>query len=461
MKTDQTEKSTETTGQVVRQSSERISHIQLVWYLSPEKKPDYRHLEEWMQDFASVTITAPHDAPPDLPVAGRWQKYDRKESKADVWNRMLDEAGQGWVLFLEDDESVSAKELPSADKLRTDTCIPALIQWSSSAALQQCYQVRLVSSEKKKIFQGVALPDCTDHIFRDRMKVADKPVFIRRNTSPWANLDPDAELSAERPSPQVFLLMGARFFEEKNFAYASSHYRRVLRDNMVLQHDRLAAMNGLASCMAEQYKWEQASGMALSSIDLQKKQYLPYLILFRIHQLAKRWREAHDVLKRYHGLINAYSRANFDKFLSERETLVQLADMAFRAGLRSEAFYYYKKIHAIKGEKDNMELLRRLLLFAIELNNKKEAIHYFRLAFTGRYPDKLDEKSEAEFFEYLNLFMEQGWYEFAAETCSMVAEAQPGNEAIKRRWLVALSRSKDMKKAHEVVQRIQRKKKTG
>lgn len=439
----------------------RISQIEPVLYLSDVAYLNIDTINTWLEVFTAVHIAAPSAFPSGLPAEVHWHCYDPGDYRSNVWNRMLKQVDSSCVLFLEDDEMIHLPCLPSNEEPDQSSWRPALIQWQDGNTLRQCYQVRLVANNGEAVFSGRNFPDCTAYITANNIELNKHPVFIFRNKSPYDDLVPEDELSVAKHSPQIYLMMGAHYFEEGKYVHASAQYRKLLKSDDILPYDRLAAVNGLASTMAEQYKWSQAVGMAVKSIKMQPRQRLPYLILFRIHQLGKRWKEAHDILKSYYALKDELSAANFDKVLSEEETLVQLADMAFRCGLREESFDYNKKLYTLQGGNVEPELLQRLLLFAVEQSDYNKAVKFFNELFAGRIPDKMDEEIEKQVFEFLALFMKKGWYVFAAGKYQELLEYQPTNETYMRRWLVALSKSKDINKAQKVVAKMRIKKKTG
>jgi len=440
---------------------EQITDITPVLFLTDMAYLNPGHILTWLKVFPVVHVAAPEGVSGSVPEEVVWHSYGKEEYRSEVWNRVLEMVDTPWVLFLEDNETIHLPSLPADDTLDPQNWKAALIQWRSENQLRQCYQIRLVAKSGTPLFNGKNLPDCNSYISGKGIDVDLNPVYIYRDSDPFSDLDPEDELSVARPSPQVFLALGARYFDERKYVLASAQYRRVNKSDDVLHYDRLAAINGLASCMAEQYKWAQAVEMAVMSLKLEEKQRLPYLILFRIHQLAKRWNEAHDILNQYHQLGETISAANFDKLLSEEETLVQLAETAFRAGLRKESYNHYQRLYMLRGEKVDASLLQRLLLFSIEQDDYEQSVRFFNELFTGLIPDNIDANAEEQLFEYLALFMEKGWYEFASNLYQELLEHQPGNETYMRRWLVALSKSKDIRKAQQVVGKMRWKKKTG
>ncbi len=439
----------------------RIKGIEVILFLSDITSLNPGKLRRWVKVFSAVHVVSPGVHPENLPDGICRHHYEADEYRSTIWNRILKHVQAPWALFLEDDETVDLPGLPSGQDLDMQKWMPALIQWQDGELLRQCYHMRLVTAGAEAPFQGKHLPDCTEYITNNAIYLNAEPIVIHRESTPYDNLNPEEELAAAKPSPQVYLAIGARHYRERRYVHAAAQYRKVLNTPDVLPYDRLAALNGLSGAMAEQYKWSQAIELAAKSIKEESRQRLPYLILFRIHQLAKHWEEAHDILERYYELRNELSAANFDKVLPEEETLMQLADLAIRAGLRGAAFKHYKRLYAIRGGDVDPDTLQRLLLLAIEQSDYGQAVRFFNERFAGQFPDKLDERSEEQLFDMLALFMEKGWYQFPAGKYQDLLDYQPGNETYLRRWLVALSKSKDIGKAQKVVAKMRIRKKTG
>src|SRR5699024_2253666 len=101
-----------------------------------------------------------------------------------------------------------------------------------------------------------------------------------RESSPVGHINTDAELSLLTFAPQLYLVLGQRNFNDGKYVRAAAQYRQLLKKEKLLPFDRLGAVNGLASCMAEQYKWQKALTLARESIEAEPQQCLPYLIQF-------------------------------------------------------------------------------------------------------------------------------------------------------------------------------------
>ncbi len=453
------------------QQKHRIDWVEPALYLSDSSKPVPSTLFQWLKVFPAVQVASPDACPKSLEGKVSWYRYTDEENRTGVWNKMAAAAKAPWVLFLQDDEKPDLSSIPGIQDISEDYWKPVLIRWRENGSMHQCYQIRLVSSAADNPFDGIGLPDGTGYLFRKKIRLGHQPVTIQRESDPFADLDTERELVSPRPSSQSFLVAGRRLVQQGDYVLAAAQFRKVLKTEKLLVCDRAAALNGLAGCKAEQFKWDRAAEFAEKSIRLQPRQWLPYLILFRIHQLGKRWQEAHDVLSEYHRMNKQVSGASFDRTLSETETLKQLADMSARAGNMEGAFSYYQKLYesdkpavasddseaSVKADSGN-KLLERLLIFALELEKYDCSVHYYREMFGDIAPGEMDEQREELLFDCLGLFMRNGWYDFASARYKELVENEPENDVYMRRWLVALSKSKDIDKARSLLTGIRRRK---
>ncbi len=451
-------------NRIPTETSKKAFGIEPVIFLTGKERPDPGSITRLLEYFPVVHIASSGNLPDSFSSSEEknivLHRFQNEESIAAVWNAMLHRIEAPWVLFLKNNERIEFEGFPSGRDLDRRLWMPALIRWKKGKHQQECYQIRLVANTGEEPFKGRCLPDCTDYIHSRGIEVSGQPLNIHRNNDPHDDLDPERELEMPNPSPPVYLVMGHRCLKEGKNVHAAGHYRRAMKRPGILSWDRLAALNGLASSMAEQHKWRQSAELALQSIREQPRQRLPYLILFRINELEKKWKEAHDALLGYYRQKDKVTAASFDKMLSKEETLVLLSEMAFRAGLRDESFRYNKELYKKGQGKFKPELLERLLLFSIELSDYENAVKFFNEMFAGHIPHDVSDVEE-KIFEYLRLFMEKGWHKFAAERYQQLLEADPDNQVYVRRWLAAISKCDDIDKGQKIVARMRIKKKTG
>ena len=156
-------------------------------------------------------------------------------------------------------------------------------------------------------------------------------------------------------APQLFIENGFRLFKAKKYIHAAAQYRVIANSDNVLPFDRLSALNGIASCHAEQFRWENALIAAEKSIREESFQRLPYLIKFKVYQLNNNYVEAYNALHTYYEntfyeQVRFHSKASYDVRLSIEDTLASLVDLAFKAGYIQEAKEHLEELFNQRGK---------------------------------------------------------------------------------------------------------------
>jgi len=428
-----------------------LGWAEIVVYLSDLRYLEVEKIAGLLDRFSGVSVAAQGERPKNLPPEIGWYTYSSEDHRSAVWNRLLHEAQKSWVLFIEDDEEIRFSDFPDTKCIGPNLWPPALILSNESAGKRQHYQIRLVHRDSGIPFEGKNLPDCTGYVTSNNISLAGQPIVIERTSNPWNHIDADEELSVQAYSPKLYLVRGAQLFDEGKFAHAAALYRKLLKTEKLLPFDRLGAVNGLASCLTEQFKWPQAVTLAQKSIDAEPLQRLPYLIRFKIFQLNKQWKEAFEVLNRYYELLNLWSRATFDKAIDEEETLLNLAELALKAGVKDQATEFLGKLYTLKEGELEDTFVQRLLLLSIEMADYDRSVFFFRHLFDSLLPDRLTEEKTRELDDFMTMFISKGWYEYVAEIYETLYQQNPQNSDYKRRLIVALSKTNKLRKARKLV----------
>lgn len=430
---------------------EVIEWAEVVLFLSETGHLNRDKITSLAGRFSKVTAAGPGKRPEALPGGVKWYSYRADDCRSDIWNQLHAEAKKDWIFFLEDDEEIDYSTLPGQEQVSKACWVPVCILYEEENKPRQYYQMRLVPAGKQPLFEGRNLPDCTSHIRTNDINLAGRPVIVNRSSHPVEHVKTEEELSVRGFSPKVYLVQGERYFQSGKYIHAAAQYRKLLNEERLLPFDRLAAVNGLTSCMAEQYKWDKTVVLAQQSIDAEPMQWLPYLIQFRIFQLNKQWDEALQVLNTYYRLSSRCSGASFDKAITEEETLLNLIELAIRAGKREQASAYLEELFNLKQGDVEHGFLHKVLILSIELADYERSVFFFMRMFENCIPDKLDEVQLNELNHFLSMFMKKGWYEFTLEIYSRLYEYQPQNELFKRRLIVALTKTQRMDKARALI----------
>lgn len=443
---------------ISKRESDRINWIEAVLYLSDKKYVDFNRIRLLSDCFYRLTVAGPGPAPKKLPDDVRWYSIGEKSIRSQTWDTLIAEAELPWLFFIEDDEQVHIGSLPGKRQVEDRQWAPALIKHEENGSDYQYYQMRLVNTEISKqdeIFEGQNLPDATRFVRQHELKILNHPVVIERESNPVIHVDIDQELSVKDHAPKLYLVQGKRYFKDKKYVRAAAQYRQLLKKEKLLPFDRLAGVNGLASCLTEQHKWEKALSLTKRSLEAESLQSLPYLIQFRIYELRKQWQKAYDALKQYYGGISLFSRANFDRSIEEEKTLVNLANVSLKAGYRSDAAKYFDKLFAFKRRDADPELLQKALLLSIDLGNFKRSVYFFNRLFGEQFPPhKMDRGIRKKLDDILDMFVKRGWYEFVSDIYNKLHNAYPEDQTYKRKLIAALSKTNQLDRAKSMVANI-------
>ncbi|TVQ66304.1 MAG: hypothetical protein EA360_06690 [Balneolaceae bacterium] len=429
--------------------------IEIIHFITDPALLDIQKIERWMERCSHITVALPESSDLlRLPEGVNRMAYNREMSRATIWNRLARTSHREWILFLLDDEEPDFDTLPDRREINRKKWAPLLIrQKNQHQRGRQLYQMRLVCKTDSAIFDGHMLPDATRYISSRNIKLTEKPAVAYRESELFADVNEEEEMRVRNISPSLYLVLGYHLLHERKIAYAAANFRKLLKMETLLPFDRLAAVNGLMSCFTEQYKWDRALYLANEAIQAEPRQYLPYLVKFKIFQLNKQWNEAIGVLKIYQEILcsEGYSHASFEKYISEEQTFSILGELAMKTGLRKEALVFYEKLCRLKSEDVDQELLHTLLVLSIELLDYEKAVFYFKQIFAASLPDKLSPEMNEKLNDYLSMFMVNGWYDYPSEVYDLLYEQESENGEYRRRLIVTLTKTDRLERARKLI----------
>jgi len=442
---------------VSQEKSKSLGWLTGVLFLSDKSFYDVEKVRRWDRYFSQLIVAGKGAAPETLPGNVQWYEYGPDDGRAQVWNIITEQASNSWVLFATDDEQPHFSSFPDPEYLDKALWAPVLINVQQNSTMHQYYQMRLVnvSVSEEDIFRGFHLPDATDFVRSNDINLNSKPIVFERQSSMFTDVDIDQELSQADQAPKLYLVQGTRRLEEKQYVRAAAQFRQMLKKEKLLPFDRLAAVNGLASCLAEQHKWSKAISLAEKSLEAESLQGLPYLIQFRIHELRKQWQQGFDALRRYYDRLSLHSSASFDRLIDEEKTLINLANIALKAGDRSSATDYFDKLFTFKRGDADRGMLEKALLLSIELSNYKRSVYLFeRLYGDSLPPNEMQEKHREKVDEVMTMFMKREWYEYVSGVYNELHKVYPDDREYKRKLIVTLTKTNRLDQAKQMVANI-------
>ncbi len=428
-----------------------------VLFLSDERFYNAEKVRLWETYFSELIVAGIGKEPESLPANVHWYEYESDGSRSEIWNAISKKVNNSWVLFLEDDEQPRFSSFPETQILENTQWPPAIINIQKENTTYHFYQMRLVNvtMNEDDIFRGHHLTDATEFVRSHDVNLSSKPIIIERESSVYSHIDIDQELSLKNQAPKLYLVQGNRYLQEKKYVRAAAQFRQLLKKQKLLPFDRLAGVNGLASCFAEQHKWEKALSLTKQSLEAESFQRLPYLIQFRIHELRKDWQKAFDVLKQYYERLSLFSSASFDRKIGEEKSLVNLANIALKAGHRAKATDYFDRLFSFKRGNADEAMLEKALLLSIELNNLERSVYLFERIFNDRLPPcQMDAESREQIDQVMTMFMKKDWYDYVSTIYKKLHDAHPEDQEYKRKLIVTLTKTNRLDQAKKMVANI-------
>lgn len=423
-------------------------NIELILYVSRPSNITERRIENFKKYFSSITIAAPFDKKLLLSDNMRWFRFTADMSKSTVWNRLIQESESQSQFIIEEDEELTEEACGFFKSKDQSKCAAALISVKHGENVTAYHQIRFIREAKGDVFKGGTIPDATEYILQNEILLDDSPILMSRSNSPFPKSDflEGHELSTRRD-----LIEGYGKISNKKYSEAAAYFRKVLKREKLLPFDRLAAVNGLSTCLTEQFKWERALKLAEQSAEAEPLQYIPYLIQFRIYELKKDWDKAYSALEKYYSNIDKSTRAGFDKGMSREATLEKIGDLALKIKDHRVAGEYFEELYNIKEGAVERGFLKRLFVMASDRGDFTKSKFFFEKLFGAYLPDKLSRRATAELQDCMEQFMKNRWYDYALDVYEDLVEENPSNGEYKRRYVVLLTKLNRMDRAKKLI----------
>ncbi len=427
--------------------------IDLCLWLSGDSGSVSERIQKYSGVLREMTIAIPErvGVPERAPDHIRWITYSDQTSKTKVWNQFLLESRSNCQLILEEDEEISLESIRLLENLNEGDWGAALITCREGDRLMSYYQVRYFQQVTEPVFRGELFPDVTQYVTQHDIRILDQPIQLKRKFKVYQASRIEREMQLPAISPFVYLAYAEWLMQERHYSEAGAYYRKLLGYEKLLPFDRLAAVNGLAACHTEKFKWEQALQLVKQSLEAEPLQKLPYLVQFRIYELKKEWEKAKDTLETYYSQQSFATRANFDKSLSEEETLEKLGELALQCRKHDEAGRYFEELYRLREGEVDRSFLKRLFVMAAERGDYPKTIFYFEELFSAYLPDKLSRRANLELHDCMEQFIQNQWYDYALKVYEDLVREDPTNSDFKRRFIVLLSKLNQMDRAREVI----------
>lgn len=434
--------------------------IVVQWYdHSTNYLKQLKELPEWFRQILLIT-DRPDEIPQELTTGGDHSisciTHEEDASLVACLNEAISQATSEWILILEESELIylpGFKELPF-DK---SYVFPARIQKQNDPTKRIFNEIRLFPNVSDFELKGINLRDFQPALQKHGLKVHDEIFDIIREHEFIGNIDLEQEISADPNHGPALLMKAVNQAASREYEAASENFKRAIQTGRLLSFDHAAALNGLADASYELNRWHECKQRAEQSLEITRRQRMPFLILFRTAFASNRWSEAYDHLYTYLEVLASGTRVNQDVVFPLSDTQYLLGESAYRNGWHQRALAHYEQYYDLKKGNIQSDVIERLLLYAIELAEYDKSLIYFNRLFGDLIKEPLSASDETRILEILSLFMEQGWYDFSLEVYELLCQNNPDRPELMRRWVAALIRAKKVEKAQEIISKHQTK----
>ena len=386
-------------------------------------------------------------------IIGETDLLEVGDTKTSKWNYLAYNAKTPWILFIEGNEILETSNLSYLHELNNDTWSSCIVSVQTNKGIESYYQNRLVPTGIEGIFQGRELPDTSNFILENNVKLLHQSIDIQSDVIPWEKIDISAERVSLNSPVNLFLYEARKYISEQKFVQAASSYRVALKKDRLLPYDRLAALNGLARCYVEQHKWARALELMEYSIDLEPQQHLAYLIKYKVYQLAKNWDAAVEALNSYLQNYAIFSKSSHDIKIPYDETVLELSNLHLDLGMKDKAYEYYCDFLNTSLE-EVRESHHLALKMAIGLEKKREANKHFKFLYPDILSLNLDKIETKQFHDYMEMFLENNWHSTVEKIYTKLYEAYPTNRMYRRKLIATLIKADKLELAREIMQKV-------
>ena len=431
----------------------RLISVIIPMHGNSSSKPDKEFMER-LSDFGEVIFVLNNKLVPDDISRYSFLISDQVCS-TEALNRAYRQAVHNWILILEPGEEVSLRDL---QKLHPEPgyCYKAVLESGENEFKKRNYAIRIIpkTDNTSTPFRGNLVPDVTEFISSNNLKVSGSSIFIKR-VSELKDLNYLEEVNEMTPdTPMDYFWQAVYYAEKQKFYQAEKLFRQSMNTDFLPEFYHLAARNGLAISLFEQHRLDEAFDIADGSVLLNNRQYTPWILMHKICWMKSDWTGAYQYLEKYLEAGKYDSDSGFDIQMSKSDTYYLLAEVSLYNGDYSKAFRHLEKFFEVNNGEVSDEIPEKLLIYAVELQLKEKAIFYFNEIYSRHSLEKPDEKAMSRLLETLSLIEDNGWNDFASDIYEKLIAVYPGNHKILQGWLTSLLRSNQLQKARVLMENI-------
>ena len=429
------------------------------------------HLREDVLYFKTLSTSFSHTIPvikkdlecSEIELPGNHESivYEQFEDKVNGMNRAVERVKTPWILILESDEKLRIEDLPTLTDHQSTYCYASRVESDSArdSGSQLNYQVRLIPNTgfRAPLFDGRRIFDISRMYKQSGWKLAEYVIPIKKRSSLFKAEDVKTEAISECSYLMQHYWKGIWHLENEKFNAAERCFRYILTEKKPpFECDQLSAFNNLAVALYEQHLFDEAAQTARESLNKNRKQYTPYIILYKINELSGNFEKSYTYLKSYLNVRRTRgTTATLDLTLPVEECHFLMAEISHKMGKYKRALTHYEQFHDLNKGQVSISVLERLFLYSIELDDYNKSVKYFYKTF-GHYlsntnqftNDRLELESV---LQALSLFMDNGWYEFVSNIYEQLVIQHPNNNKLLNKWITSLIKNNDFEKAQAII----------
>jgi hypothetical protein len=402
--------------------------------------------------------TEPDSRPDYLPQS---ITYDDSKERISKLSEIIDSADTPWTFVLYESERVSPEQLLEAISEVPDSAnfleVAIKIEQNDVHPEHHRFEIRGIKTENAQSKNWTL----TGHLWPivqadDSAEVAPEVVTIARSkpinqTLNWPDLE---ELEPQSWDTHDQLWLGYYALDQQNTDLAQQLFQQAEPKRLSAQRFQPARLNGLAQVSFLRQRWEQTEEFLKKSLSLNEQQQLPHIIRFNLASKRMHWEQAYQHLYTYLQVLAEGSRINHDVMMPLDQTHKLLAETAYQAGQHERAFAHYQELYRIQQERDlaiEDVTIERLLLYSIELDEKKEAIYYFHQLYDSVLERELSDDEWKEIDRRVQLFAGNEWYDFVVEMYEHIFSKNMKRPESLRRLVAALIKNGQIERAQTLI----------
>ena len=374
--------------------------------------------------------------------------YEQSIGKVAAINAAVLQAKRSHVLWLEQGESI-----PNIPDLNADAYAIAKIKNTENDPSVLNRQIRLFPNPGTQpfAFSGFEIPNIYEKAVELSWQQSSCVLSIKRDQALFSVDAIEREVKFASDSSMHGFWQGMWATKNEHFTRAIDYFKQFLNKQNVSLWNKLAALNSLANNYIETHQLSEAKITAEQSLGISQNQRAPYLTLYQACNYSGETDKAYETLVRYSRAATDESDANWDVYLPQAQAAFLMAQIALKQGKHKKAYRHYEQFYVFNNGGVSEDVLEKLFLYAVELQDRAKAIQYFEALFGDPFPKDITPGQSARIREALALFSDKGWYDYASKIYQQLVSSQPEDENLRNGLIRVLVKNDEISKAQALL----------